>query len=30
MTADELKQSAIVLATFAWRAAMRGEMIPRR
>ena len=29
MTADELKQSAIVLATFAWRAAMRDEMIPR-
>jgi hypothetical protein len=30
MTADELKQSAIVLATFAWRAAMRDEPIPRR
>ena len=30
MTVDELKQSAIVLATFAWRAAMRDEMIPRR
>ena len=30
MTADELKQSAIVLATFAWRAAMRDDPIPRR
>jgi hypothetical protein len=30
MTAEELKQSAIVLATFAWRAAMREEAIPRR
>ena len=30
MTADELKQSAIVLATFAWRAAMRDDSIPRR
>jgi hypothetical protein len=30
MTGDELKQSAIVLATFAWRAAMRDEPIPRR
>ena len=29
MSADELKQSAIVLATFAWRAAMRDERIPR-
>jgi carboxypeptidase Q len=29
MSADELKQSAIVLATFAWRAAMRNERIPR-
>lgn len=29
MTADELKQSAIVLATFAWRAAMRNDRIPR-
>jgi carboxypeptidase Q len=30
MTAAELKQSAIVLATFAWRAAMRDDPIPRR
>src|SRR5688572_4004711 len=29
MSADELKQSAIVLATFAWRAAMRDDRIPR-
>lgn len=26
---DELKQSAIVLATFAWHAAMRSDRIPR-
>jgi hypothetical protein len=30
MTIDELRQSAIVLATFAWRAATADEMIPRR
>lgn len=29
MNADELKQSAIVLATFAWHAAMRNDRIPR-
>ena len=29
MSADELKQSAIVLATFAWRAAMHSDRIPR-
>lgn len=29
MTDDELKQSAIVMATFAWGAAMRDEKIPR-
>jgi hypothetical protein len=29
MSADELNQSAIVLATFAWRAAMHNERIPR-
>jgi hypothetical protein len=29
MTADELKQSAIVMATFAWHAAMRNDRIPR-
>ena len=29
MTKDELSQSAIVLATFAWHAAMRNERIPR-
>jgi carboxypeptidase Q len=29
MSEDELKQSAIVLATFAWHAAMRNERIPR-
>jgi hypothetical protein len=29
VSADDLKQSAIVLATFAWRAAMRNERIPR-
>jgi len=29
MSADELKQSAIVLATFAWHAAMRNDRIPR-
>jgi hypothetical protein len=29
MSEDELKQSAIVLATFAWAAAMRDERIPR-
>jgi hypothetical protein len=27
---DDLKQSAVVLATFAWQAAMRDEPIPRR
>jgi Zn-dependent M28 family amino/carboxypeptidase len=27
---DDLKQSAVVLATFAWHAAMRNEQIPRR
>jgi hypothetical protein len=29
MSDDELKQSAIVMATFAWHAAMRNEKIPR-
>jgi hypothetical protein len=29
VTEDELKQSAIVLATFAWHAAQRSEKIPR-
>jgi hypothetical protein len=29
VTEDELKQSAIVLATFAWHAAQRNEKIPR-
>ena len=29
MTEDELKQSAIVLASFAWNAAQRNEKIPR-
>jgi hypothetical protein len=29
MSEDELKQSAIVMATFAWHAAMRNEKIPR-
>jgi hypothetical protein len=29
MTEEELKQSAIVLAAFAWQAAMRDEKIPR-
>jgi carboxypeptidase Q len=29
-TEDELKQSAIVMATFAWQAAMSDERIPRR
>jgi carboxypeptidase Q len=29
MSVDELKQSAIVLATFAWHSAMRNERIPR-
>ncbi len=29
MTGDELKQSAIVMATFAWHAAMRPDKIPR-
>jgi hypothetical protein len=29
MSEDELKQSAIVLATFAWHAAMRKDRIPR-
>jgi hypothetical protein len=30
MSDDELKQSAIVMATFAWQAAMAEEKIPRR
>ena len=30
VTEDELKQSAIVLATFAWHAAQRNEKIPPR
>jgi carboxypeptidase Q len=30
MSEDELKQSAIVMATFAWQAAMTEETIPRR
>ena len=30
MTDEELKQSAIVMATFAWQAAARDEKIPRR
>jgi carboxypeptidase Q len=30
MTEDALKQSAIVLATFAWQAAMADEKIPRK
>jgi hypothetical protein len=30
VTEDELKQSAIVLASFAWHAAQRNEKIPRR
>ena len=30
MSEDELKQSAIVMATFAWHAATRNEKIPRR
>jgi hypothetical protein len=30
VTEDELKQSAIVMATFAWQAAMADERIPRR
>jgi hypothetical protein len=30
MNDDELKQSAIVMATFAWQAAMADEKIPRR
>lgn len=30
MTEDALKQSAIVMATFAWQAAMQDGMIPRR
>ena len=29
MSEDELKQSAIVMATFAWQAAMRPSKIPR-
>jgi carboxypeptidase Q len=29
MSEEELKQSAIVMATFAWQAAMRNEKIPR-
>ncbi|OFW14666.1 MAG: hypothetical protein A3H29_02890 [Acidobacteria bacterium RIFCSPLOWO2_02_FULL_67_21] len=29
MSDDELQQSAVVMATFAWRAAMRDESIPR-
>jgi Zn-dependent M28 family amino/carboxypeptidase len=30
MSEDELKQSAIVMATFAWQAAMADEKIPRQ
>ena len=30
MSEDELKQSAIVMATFAWQAAMADQKIPRR
>jgi carboxypeptidase Q len=30
VTEDELKRSAIVLATFAWHAAQRNEKIPPR
>jgi len=30
VNADDLEQSAIVLAVFAWHAAMRDEQIPRR
>jgi hypothetical protein len=30
MSEDELKQSAIVMATFAWQAAMADEKIPRK
>jgi hypothetical protein len=29
MSEDELKQSAIVMATFAWQAAMENDKIPR-
>jgi hypothetical protein len=29
MNEDDLKQSAIVMATFAWQAAMRDTKIPR-
>ncbi len=29
MSEDELKQSAIVMATFAWQAAMADEKVPR-
>ena len=29
MSEDELKQSAIVMATFAWQAAMEDETIPQ-
>jgi hypothetical protein len=29
MSVDELKQSAVFLATFAWHAAMRNDRIPR-
>ena len=29
MSEDELEQSAIVMATFAWQAAVRDEKIPR-
>jgi hypothetical protein len=30
MSEDELKQSAIFLATFAWQAAMADETTPRK
>ena len=30
MSEDELKQSAIFMATFAWQAAMSDEKIPRK
>jgi hypothetical protein len=30
MSEDDLKQSAVVMASFAWHAAMRSERIPRR
>jgi hypothetical protein len=30
MSEDELKQSALFMATFAWQAAMADEKIPRK